>query len=49
MKSLQPAERKTGKSKQKEFMDVSEPNQITEQLRKKNERRTAGIFHSRGG
>jgi excisionase family DNA binding protein len=34
MKSLQPAERKTGKSKQK-FMDVSEPNQITEQTRKK--------------
>jgi excisionase family DNA binding protein len=34
MKSLQPAERKTGKSKQK-FMDVSEPNQTTEQLGKK--------------
>ena len=35
MKSLQPAERKTDKSKQKEFMDVSEPNQITEQSQKK--------------
>lgn len=34
MKSLQPAECKTGKTEQT-FMDVSEPNQISKQVRKK--------------